>query len=86
MTQASRVVLSYPEELSEWGRDQVTADRYVNYLRKVIGETAVGEEFEEFVDCGCGRTTDVTLRIEAVEGGNRLGPGAALDLVHRSEV
>jgi hypothetical protein len=25
---ASRVVISYPDELSDWGRDQLDTDRY----------------------------------------------------------
>lgn len=74
MTEATRVVLSYPEELSEWGREQVTADRYVNYLRRVLGETAVGKEFEEFVDVGCcGDSLDVPFRVEELDGGDEVG-------------
>jgi len=30
---ATRVVLSYPEGLSDWGRDQVETDRYRGLLR-----------------------------------------------------
>ncbi len=69
MSTASRVVISHPAELSEWGRDQLTADRYVNYLRKTLGEVAVGDEFEEFVDVGCcGDAMDIPLRVEETDG------------------
>ncbi|MFW5939504.1 MAG: hypothetical protein ACOCSD_01650 [Halolamina sp.] len=68
MTVASRIVLSYPAELSEWGRDQVEASRFRNYLRKVV-EPVEGAEFEEFVDVGCcGDSLDVPFRVESVDG------------------
>ena len=40
---ATRVVLSFPDGLSEWGRDQIDTDRYRNYLRRVIDEARVGD-------------------------------------------
>ncbi|WP_053948038.1 hypothetical protein [Halolamina sediminis] len=68
MTVATRVVISYPEELSEWGRDQIDTDRYRNYLRRVV-EPAEGAEFEEFVDVGCcGDSMDVPFRVESADG------------------
>lgn len=72
---ATRVVLSHPEELSKWGRDQIEADRYRGYLRKVVDDLTVGREFEEFADVGCcGDSLDIRFRIEAVEGGDEMGP------------
>jgi hypothetical protein len=72
---ATRVTLSYPEALSKWGRDQVETDRYQGYLRKVVDDLSVGREFEEFADVGCcGDSLDVRFRIEAVEGGDEMGP------------
>jgi hypothetical protein len=72
---ATRVLLSYPEALSKWGRDQVDTDRYRGYLRKVVDDLTVGREFEEFADVGCcGDSLDVRFRIEAVEGGDEMGP------------
>jgi hypothetical protein len=71
---AARVVLSYPEQLSQWGRDQVGTDRYRGYLRKVVADLTVGREFEEFVDVGCcGDALDVRFRIERVEDGTEMG-------------
>lgn len=84
MSTASRVVLSYPEELSEWGRDQVHADRYVGYLRKKLDEPRVGDEFEEFVDVGCcGDAMDVPFRVEAVEGGDAVGSETEIEFATR---
>jgi hypothetical protein len=83
MSTARRVRISHPEELSEWGRDQLTADRYVNYLRKTLGEVAVGDEFEEFVDVGCcGDAMDIPLRIEAVDG-DEVGPETEIEFTTR---
>lgn len=72
---ARRVVLSYPESLSGWGRGQVESARYRGYLRRVLEEVAVGDEFEEFADVGCcGDSLDIPFRIEAVAGPARVGP------------
>jgi hypothetical protein len=84
MTDATRLVLSYPEELSEWGRNQVHADRYVNYLRKKLDAPSVGDEFEEFVDVGCcGDAMDVPFRVEAVEGGQTVGEATEIEYTTR---
>lgn len=84
MTRATRVVLSYPDELSQWGRDQVESPRYRNYLRKVIDEPQVGDEFEEFADVGCcGDSLDIRFRIEAVEGGDEMGAETTVEFTTR---
>ncbi|MFB6154783.1 MAG: hypothetical protein ABEJ22_02740 [Haloferacaceae archaeon] len=81
---ATTVVVSYPEELSDWGRDQVESDRYVNYLRRVLDDVAVGDEFEEFADVGCcGDTLDIPFRVEAVEGPGRVGPETGIEFTTR---
>ncbi|SFG59695.1 hypothetical protein SAMN04488063_2533 [Halopelagius inordinatus] len=72
---ASKVVVSYPDELSAWGRDQLETDRFRSYLRRVVENPSVGDEFEEFVDTGCcGDSLDVPLRIESVDGPSKMGP------------
>lgn len=77
----------WPLADDEWIRDGLREETYLGYLRRVhAGPVAAGDEFEEFVNGGCGRVTDVTLRVETVEGGGRLGPETALEVVHRSEV
>jgi hypothetical protein len=81
---ATRVTISYPRQLSRWGREQVESPRYVNYLRKTIGEAPVGKEWEEFADVGCcGDTLDIPLRIEAVEGGTAVGPETEIEFAER---
>jgi hypothetical protein len=81
---ATRVVVAYPDGLSDWGRDQLTAPRFAKYLRRVLGEVDAGDEFEEFLDVGCcGNTLDVTLRIETVEGGPTVGPDTEIEFVAR---
>jgi len=65
---ATRVVLSYPEGLSDWGRDQIETDRYRGYFARVLGRVAVGDAREEFVDVGCcGDSLDVPFRVERIE-------------------
>lgn len=68
---ASRVVLSYPEGVSDWGRDQIETDRYRGYFARVLGEVAVGDRREEFVDVGCcGDSLDVPFRVERIDVGD----------------
>jgi hypothetical protein len=65
---ATRVVLSYPEGVGGWARDQIETDRYRGYFARVLEEVAVGDRREEFVDVGCcGDSLDVPFRIERVE-------------------
>ena len=81
---ATRVVVSYPEELSDWGRDQVESDRYRNYLRRVLGDVEVGYEFEEFADVGCcGDTLDIPFRVESVDGPATVGPETTIEFTTR---
>jgi hypothetical protein len=69
----SKLVVSYPEDLSDWGRFQVEKPAFRAYLTKTLGEVHEGDEWEEFVGVGCcGNTLDVPLRIEAVEGGSEV--------------
>ena len=70
---ADRVVLSYPADLSDWGRDQLEQSSFRSYLGKAHDEAAVGDRWEEFVDVGCcGSTMDVPLQVERVDGGRRV--------------
>ncbi|WP_135824601.1 hypothetical protein [Halorussus ruber] len=78
---AERVVVSYPEDLSEWGRFQVEKDAFVAYLRKTkTDRVRQGDAWEEFVGVGCcGSTLDVPLRVERIEGGETLGPETEIE-------
>jgi hypothetical protein len=83
---ASRVVLSTPADLSDWGRRQVATSHFRAYLRRVHDRAAVGDRWREFVDVGCcGSTLDVVLRIEAVEGGARIGDDTRFEYVRRAD-
>lgn len=94
--QADRVVLSFrsPETDpdadtwwiadSEWIQERMAEPAYVRYLRWAhAGPIAVGEEYEEFVNCGCESPQDVVLRVERVEGGSALGSETTLDVISR---
>lgn len=81
---ATRVVISYPADLSGWGRDQIDTPHFRAYLRKTLGEVARGDAFDEFVGVGCcGNTLDVPMRIESVEGGTLVGSETAIEYVER---
>lgn len=83
---ARRLVVSYPDALSEWSRDQLATDHYRAYLRRVFETPSVGDEREEFVDVGCcGNSPDFTVRVEAVEGGDRVSEDTDLELVERPD-
>jgi len=80
MTDASRVVVSYPADLSAWGRDRVDCREFRAYLRKTKNRATEGAVWEEFVGVGCcGNTLDVPLRVERSEGGDRLGPETTVE-------
>ena len=81
---ATRVVVSYPADLSGWGRRQVDTRHFRAYLLKTMGEVQVGDEWAEFLDVGCcGSALDVPLRVEAVEGGHRVTADTALEYTVR---
>jgi len=70
---AETVTVSYPADLSDWGRDRVEHSSFRAYLAKAHETADVGEEWAEFVGVGCcGDALDVPLRVEAVSGGHRV--------------
>lgn len=79
-TTASRVVLSYPDGLGGWGSAQVETERFRGYFRRVLGEVAVGETREEFVDVGCcGDSLDVPFRVVRIEVDGEAVDAAVVD-------
>ncbi len=71
---AERVTVSYPEDLSKWGRFQVEKPAFRAFLRKTKGHVEEGTTWDEFVGVGCcGDSLDVPLRVESVEGGDEMG-------------
>jgi len=70
---ATTVVVSYPADLSNWGREIVEGSPFRSYLRKAHDTATAGDCWEEFVGVGCcGNTLDVPLVIESVDGGSAI--------------
>ncbi|WP_276257637.1 hypothetical protein [Haloglomus litoreum] len=74
---ATRVRLTYdpeafPEDVRDWVYEGVTDETFLASFRRRHDTVTEGETVEEFVSCGCGSPRDVTFRVAAVEGGNRL--------------
>jgi hypothetical protein len=81
---ATRVVVSYPADLSLWGQDIVEDTPFRAYLRKAHDSVAAGDRWEEFVGVGCcGSALDVPLRVESVEGGEQLGEDTEFEFAER---
>lgn len=64
--------------LSHDGDDSTEASlrkhSYIRYLqRSKAGPVTEGDVWAEFVNCGCGTTEDVQLRVERLEGGTTIG-------------
>ncbi len=86
VTSATRVRLSYPADLSEWGRDGVDGSPFRAYLSKAHDSAAEGDVWTEFVSVGCcGDTLDVPLRVESVEGGTAVTDDTVFEFVERDE-
>jgi len=97
---ADRVVVSFrapeadPAESDSWwvaDRDWLSTnmndETYRRYLRRAHeGPVAVGDEWEEAVNCGCARPEDVLLRVERVDGGAAIGEGTEIAIVARKAV
>ncbi|MFB6106217.1 MAG: hypothetical protein ABEJ70_04515 [Halobacteriaceae archaeon] len=72
---------------SGWIQEGLHEHYYLQYLRKVHGgPIAVGDEWEEFVNCGCASPQDVILRVEEVTGGTALGPETEIRIVPRRDL
>ncbi|MFC6614075.1 hypothetical protein ACFQAS_03725 [Halopenitus salinus] len=98
--QADRVLLSFrsPEADQdgndgwwvaddEWLAEGIREPIFRRYLRRAhAGAIAVGDEWEEFVSCGCASPEDVVLRVESVESGTEMGPETTIDVVPRATV
>ena len=81
---ATRVVVSYPADLSSWGRDIVEGSPFRAYLSKAHDRVDAGDRWEEFVGVGCcGSALDVPLRVETVEGGSALTEETTIEFTVR---
>lgn len=82
--EATRVVVSHPADLSGWGRHQLDTRPFRGWLRRTLGRVEPGDTREVFLDVGCcGDTLDVPLRVERVEGGDRVGPDTEIEYAER---
>lgn len=78
---ASAVAVSY-RPATERVRRELSTPSYRGYLRKAKrGRVTVGDEWAEFVSCGCGTTRDVDLRVERVTDGSAIGPETQFEFV-----
>lgn len=76
---ASSVTLSVAPADDEDVADGIAADSFRAYLRKAHdGPVQLGEEWAEFVNCGCGSRKDVTLRVVSITGGTAIGEGTEI--------
>jgi len=93
---ATRVVMSYravdadegdwPVADSDWLRDAVEKSTFRTYQKRAHGGSiAVGDEFEEFVNCGCASPQDVVLRVEEVVEGTALGKETEIEMRPRRD-
>jgi hypothetical protein len=93
---ADRIVLSLAPSAADgdpwsggdtaWIVDELRGDTYQQYLRRAHGgPVAVGEEWAEFVSCGCATPQDVVLRVERIEGGTALGDATTLAIHPRND-
>ena len=96
---ADRIVLSYRSvdvdaddtewvlADSDWIRDGMQEESYLRYLRTVHGgPVTVGDEWEEFVNCGCASPQDVIVQVESLHGGSVLGEDTEIEIVPRKEI
>ena len=83
---ADCVTVSYPAAAGDRIDSKLDTDSYRGYLRTTkAGTITVGDKRAEFVSGGCGSMTDVVLRVEAIEGGHRMGEETVLVFEPRSE-
>ena len=69
---ASRIVLAYSPADDDI-TDAIDEYSFRTYLRKAHdGPVQLGDEWEEFVNCGCGSTKDVRLQVVSLTGGDAI--------------
>jgi hypothetical protein len=79
MTEADRIRILYSSG-SDNVEDALRAESFEQFLRRSKeGRVTVGDEWEEIINDGCGRTKDVILYLNAVEGGTAVGSGTGFE-------
>ena len=85
MTEADRIRIRYAPGSDNVG-EALRAESFEQFLRRSReGRVAVGNKWEEMINDGCGQTKDVTLSVEAVEGGTTLGSGTEFEFRAETE-
>lgn len=80
----TRVTVSYPADVSDWGDGQLRTDHMRSYLKKTKGPAREGDTWDVFLDVGCcGNSPDVPLVVEAVEGDGELSDETTIEFVER---
>lgn len=70
---------------TEWLQENLSERTYRQYLRRAhAGPVSTGDEWEEFVSCGCATPEDVVLRVERVDGGSAIAAETAIEVVPRT--
>jgi len=84
MSTASRVVVSIPADVSDWGRGQLDTRHMRAYLRRHFETAREGDAWSVFVDVGCcGNSPDIPLRVESVDGGPEMDEETEIEYVER---
>ncbi|WP_135304992.1 hypothetical protein [Haloarcula amylovorans] len=79
MADADRVRLRYAPDDDNIA-SALRSETFELYLRRSkAGPVGSGDEWEEVVNDGCGRTSPVTLRVESVAGGTTVGEQTAFE-------
>ena len=85
MGSATRITLSYPADLSPWGREIVEAKPFRTYLWKAHDYATVGDCWAEFVGVGCcGSAVNVELQVESVTGGSAITATTEFEFTERA--
>lgn len=70
---AETVVIEYTPT-DRWTADALQQRSFRGYLRRAHeGRVKEGDGWEEFVNCGCGKTRDAVLRVTSISGGDAIG-------------
>jgi hypothetical protein len=83
---ATRVVVAYPTDLNDRGREVIDGESFRRYLHRAWDRLEAGEEIEETVNVGCCTdATGVPFTIRSVEGGTEMGPDTDIAFVEGDE-
>ena len=85
MTEADRIQVRYAPESDDVG-EALRTESFEQFLRRSRkGRVAVGDEWAEVINDGCGRIKDVTLRVKTIEGGTAVGSGTSFEFRAETE-